>query len=193
MAKGDLKKYAHWLQVTEEALEDVPRMRTEIDTALIEGVKTAAEVDAAALIVAGSATYLDAAVAVGGKLVNSIRLGLALVQDKGYQPNVVYINPVDYANLDMLLLESTLNGAVAMTNPWGLQYVPSSGIVAGEAYVADSQAAFQFQDRGNLTVKMTDSHANTFISNVYTIIGEARGLSVLRRPGAVAACSVSST
>ncbi len=40
---------------------------------------------------------------------------------------------------------------------------------------------------------MTDSHASTFISNVYTIIGEARGLSVLRRPGAVATCTVATT
>jgi HK97 family phage major capsid protein len=193
VAKGSLVKYAHWLQVTEEALEDVPRMRSEIDTALTEGVKRAAEAAAVTMIKAGSASYLDAEVASTKKLVESIRLGLALVQDNGYQPNVVYINPLDYAELDMLLLESTLNGAVAMTSPWGLSYIPSSGITAGTCFVADSAAAFQFQDRGNLSIKMTDSHASTFISNVYTIIGEARGLSVLRRPGAVATCTVATT
>lgn len=186
--EGTCEKWAHTLPVTEEALEDVPRMQSILEGALTRGVRKKAEKQAAALIAAGVGylTLEDEA----ETLVAAIRMGIATVVAADYVPTTVYLNPFDYAGLDLALMAATLTGAVRNVNPWGINYVQSAQFDAGTAYVADAQEAFLFIDRNNLNVAMTDSHGEEFADNIYRLRGEARGKSVIQRPGAVCQVSV---
>jgi hypothetical protein len=55
--------------------------------------------------------------------------------------------------------------------------------------VADSKSAFLYLDRGQMGVTITDSHASEFVSGIYRLKAEARGLVVVQRAGAVAKCA----
>lgn len=182
--EGNVVKWAHTLPVTEEALADIPRLRSILEGALVRGVRAKAEQTAAATLTGG--TYTAAS---GDTLVAAVRYGIATVQDNGYMPSHIYVNPMDYAGLDLEVLAATLSGPTQNTRPWGLTYVASSAVAAGTAYVADAASAFLFIDRGVLQVAMTDSHAEEFTSNIYRLRAEARGKTVIQRASAV--CEVS--
>lgn len=186
--EGSLVKWAHHLPVTEEALQDIPRLRSILEGALVRGVRRAAEAAAAATLTGG--TYEEAE---GANLIAAVRYAIAGVQDAGYTPSHIYVNPTDYAGLDLEVLAATLNGPSQNTRPWGLTYVSSPAITAGTAYVADAASAFLFLDRNVLQVKMTDSHAEEFVSNIYRLLAEARGKTVIQRAAAVVTATVTAT
>jgi hypothetical protein len=185
--EAQLSKWAHTMPVTEEALADNARLQSILSGALLDGVRRKAETAAGAAIVAAASGFIDAKHATG--LVQAIRVGVAKVQTAGWIPTTCYLNPDDYAAIDIELMAATLSGAQRGTAPWQLSYVPTPAVSAGTAYVADSKSAFLYLDRGQMGVTITDSHASEFVSGIYRLKAEARGLVVVQRAGAVAKCA----
>lgn len=182
---GVLEKMAHHIPITSEFLEDAPRMKAIVDNALVNGVRDKAEAQAGAALVAAATTTAE-----GGTLLKAIRVGIALGQNNGFRADTVVVNPLDYADIDIELLERTLNGARRESPVWGLNVVAAGAVPAGTAYTGPFGQAMTVYAKSGVTVKMTDSHAAEFINNTLRVLAEQRVLTVVTRPEAIKKCVV---
>ena len=177
-----LDTIAHWIQITRQALDDAPYIRSLIEGKLRRGLFAKAEADMAAAIAAATLPT-----ATGTDLSTAIRVGIGTVQGAGYNPNAVVLNPADYAALDV--------SSAAVVNPasgapfWGLTAVPAASVTAGTVYVGDFAAGATLFDRGVTNVFLSDSHASLFISNILVILAEARLKSAVTEPLAICECT----
>ncbi|HKE67390.1 MAG TPA: phage major capsid protein [Micromonosporaceae bacterium] len=180
-----LDTIAHWLQITRQALEDASYIRSLLEGKLRRGLLLKTENDLAAAIVAAATQSAS-----GADMLSAIRVGVGMVEDAGYSPNAVLLNPADFAALDIAVMGVTVAGPVTGANYWGMRPVSSSKVPAGSAFVGDFQSGVSLFDRGNTSVFLTDSHASLFISNILVILAEARVKSVVDEPLAIAECTV---
>jgi HK97 family phage major capsid protein len=168
-----LKTYAHWKGITRQALEDFPRVRSIVEGKLRQGLANALQTAAATALTDASG---DIPAATGGTdLLTGIRAGIAKVQEAGFAPRTVLLNPADYASLDISASSGANAGPVAFAQFWGLTPVASSAVASGTAYVGDFAQGVTWFDRGVSAVYLTDSHADYFIRNLMVILAETRG------------------
>lgn len=164
-----LETYAHWKSITRQALEDYPRIQSIVDTKLRVGLAKKLEAVAAGVVLEadfGSVTNADA--------IAGARHAIGVVQDAGFEPNAILLNPSDYAAFDIQAAESAGNGPVQFGTFWGLRAVPVSTIPVGTQYVGDFQEAVTWFDRNTAAVYLTDSHADFMIRNLLLILAEQR-------------------
>jgi len=187
---GTLDKLAHHIPITREMLEDLPRVRSIVSNALLDGVRLKAEKDAVVALMGATIPPVTGSGAAGDTLLKMLRVGIATVQTKGYRPNAIALNPLDYADIDVELLGVTLAGARRESPVWGTTIIAVPELPAGTAYVGDFKAAMTLFDRRVTNVYMTDSHADEFTSNILRILAEARLKSVVQRPNALVEVTV---
>lgn len=185
VATVTLDTIAHWAQATRQLLEDSSAARAFIDGELSRGVLDKIESEIAAAMVAATLPTATDAVS----LMNAIRKGVGTVQAAGFQPNAVVLNPADYAALDIDVFSKTLLGPAINGSYWGLRPVAAGAQPAGTATVGDFTAGVYYLERTAVSMYVTDSHASTFISNVFTFLAEARGKAVVTRPEALVECT----
>lgn len=184
----NLVTLAHWAETSRQAVEDESRLRDFVSNSLLRGVYGKAETEAATAIQNG--TY-DAAQS-PDSLMKAIRLGVALVQDKGYTPNAVLVNPLDAAELDFFVWDNTGGQSQSV---WGLSVVASSKITAGSAFVGDFAAGVHHYYRASAEIFVTDSDVgaageSNFKRNILTWLGEMRAVTAVVRADAIAEASV---
>jgi hypothetical protein len=181
-----LDTIAVYTQLTRQLTEDAPAVRTLIDGELRREVLRAEEAEAAAVLAA--ATLPTAA---GADLMSAIRVGVGTVQAAGYNPNAVLLNPADWAALDIAILGGTILGPTIQTNYWGLRPISSTAQPEGTATVGDFAAGVQHFVRSGVALYITDSHADTFLSSVFTLLAERRSKTIVSRPAAL--CEAAAT
>lgn len=186
VTSATLDTIAVYTQLTRQLMEDEPAARSIIDNLLRQDIVKAEEDDAAAVLAAASATIPDASAAT---LTGAIRVGMATVQAAGFTPNAVLLNPADWADMDIAMMQGTLGGATVTRTFWGLTPIPSVAQTAGTAVVGDFRAAVTHYVRSAVALYITDSHADTFLSNVFTLLAERRAKTVLVRPQALCEAS----
>jgi HK97 family phage major capsid protein len=170
---ASLNTYAHWKAITRQALEDIPRIRSIVETQLRGGLYRKLEADAAAALNAATLTAVDGA----GDLLAGIRVGIGTVQDAGYaNPTTVLLNPADYAAIDISVMSTAGIVPQSQSSLWGVKVISAGAVPAGTAYVGDFQNGLTLFDRGTTAVMMTDSHADYFIRNMLLILAETRAL-----------------
>lgn len=180
-----LDNIAVYTQLTRQLIEDLPAVRNYIDQDLIRRILIAEEAEvAAALAAATLATQTNPT------LLGAIREGVGSVQAAGYAPNAVLLNPADWASLDVDVMGRTLNGPLIRQDFWGLTPIASASQAAGSAVVGDFMAGVTQFVRSNVALYVTDSHADTFLANVFTLLAERRSLAAVVRPQALARVSV---
>lgn len=175
-----LDTIAVYTQLTRQLIEDMPSVRSYIDGELVRDVILKEEQQAAAAL---AAAVLPTAQ--GEDLLAAIRIGIAEVQEAGYSPNAVLMNPADWAALDVAVMSSTLVGPMVRQSFWGVTPIPSSAQPAGTAVVGDFKTAITQWYRSAVGLYITDSHADTFLSNVFTLLAERRALTAVVRPQAL--------
>lgn len=177
-----LDTVAHWSQLTRQLIEDAPAVRATVERKLVSGITAKLESEAATVISAG--TY---PAAVNTDLLTAVRIGIGSLQDSGYNPDALFLNPADWASLDVSVQGKRTDGATGVLQQtyWGLTVVPLSALAAGKAIVADGSQAFEVYRRSGVNTYITDSHASSFISNVFTILAEARQKTVISDANAV--------
>lgn len=181
-----LKTYAHWKGITRQALEDVPRIESIVQGRLLRGVVRKLQAAAAATIAAETAIEEVTA----PDLLSGLRIAIATLEELGYEPNAIGLNPKDAATLDLAAMQNTVAGAVRLGGAWGLPYAPSAAFVQGALYVADFTQAVTWYDRGNTQVYTTDSHADFFIKNTLVVLAEARAAFAVTEPPAIVKVTV---
>ena len=174
-----LDTIAVWTQLTRQLIEDEPAIRSKIDTELRREVARKLESESAAALAAATLPT-----ATGASLLEAVRVGIGTVQAEGYRPNAVLLNPADWATLDITVLGMTLIGPSVGSQFWGLRPVAATAQPAGTATVGDFSAGVERYSRSGISLYITDSHASTFTSNVFTILAETRSKTVVIHPDA---------
>ena len=181
-----MSTYAWWKGITKQALEDVPMVRTIVDTQLRRGVIRKINAEAAAALAA------DANIPTFGTpvalLLESLRVGLGMVDEAGYSANAVLLNALDWASLDMTILPVSRDGANVSNVFWGLRAVAVPQVPKGTAYVGDFAEGMTFFDRERTEVMMTDSHEDFFLRNKLVLLAEARGKVVVSNAACLVKC-----
>lgn len=180
VTSDSLDNIAAYTQLTRQLIEDAPSVRDMINGELIREILREEEEQVATAL--GAATLSTAS---GSDLLAAIRVGVGTVQSAGYSPNAVLLNPADWADLDNTVMGGTLNGPVIRANFWGLTPIPSTVQAAGTAIVGDFRTAVTQFYRSQVALYITDSHAETFLSNVFTLLAERRSLAAVIRPQAL--------
>lgn len=180
-----LDKLAHRIPITDEFLEDNARMKAIIEGALVAGVRLKAEAMAAAAIAAATIPAVDHTT-----LLKAIRVGVAKVQMIGFRPNAVIVNPMDYAEIDIDLLEATLSGARRESPVWGLTVVPAPAVAEGTAYVGDLKSGVTTYARSAATIDMATQNQDDWEKNIIQLRAEQRVLTVVTRAQALAKATV---
>jgi hypothetical protein len=177
-----LDNFAVYTQLTRQLIEDFYAVRSLIDGELRRDVARAEEADATAVLAAAAATIPDVT---NADLLASIRIGIGTVEAAGYTPTAVLLNPADWAEMDVAIMGGTLRGPTTNQTFWGLTPIPSTSQAAGTAVVGDFRSAIQHYYRSQIALYITDSHADTFLSNVFTLLAERRSKTVVVRPMAL--------
>ena len=191
-----LNTVASWAQYSRQFGEDGPGLVDFLNEALGRGINDKREALAAAELVGD--TSIPDIPNTGGTLLQGIRRAIAGVQDAGYMPSVVVLNPQDYADIDIELLGKIVMGVG--TGPqqgaqfWGVTPIPVGAIPVGTAFVGDLRTAMAELVRSDVSVYTTDSDiigagasaASAFRSNVLTTLVEARTAPIVHRAEAMA-------
>lgn len=183
-----LDTIAVYTQLTRQLVEDAPAVRSLIDQELVRDVLREEEAQAAGALADATLPSVT-----GEDLLAAIRVGIGTIQAEGYTPNAVLLNPADWAALDVTVMGGTLLGPTRSQSFWGLTPIPSIDQPAGTAIVGDFRSAIQQFFRSAVGLYVTDSHADTFIRNVFTILAERRSLTAVVRPQALVEVSGSTT
>lgn len=178
-----LDNIAAYTQLTRQMIEDYPSVRAFIDGDLRYQIAKKEEAQIAAAMVAATLPTAE-----GDDLLAAIRMGMATVQSAGYSPNSVVLNPEDAAELDISVMGVTVGGPVTQNGYWGLRPITASSQPAGTATVGDLRAGVSKFVRQSIGLYVTDSHAETFLSNVFTLLAERRSLANVTRPAALCEC-----
>lgn len=185
-----LDNIAVYTQLTRQMIEDAPAVRSMIDGQLVRDViREEEEQIATALVAAALPSFVGSKLA-GDDLLSVIRVGIGTTQGAGYTPNAVLLNPADWAALDNVVMSSTLRGPTLGQNFWGLTPIASTVQPAGTATVGDFRSAVTQFYRSQVALYITDSHADTFLLNVFTLLAERRSLAAVVRPQALIEVSV---
>jgi hypothetical protein len=182
-----ISTYAWWKGITRQALDDIPQIRTIVDSFLRRGVIRKINYEAGAQLTTDpNIPGLD-----GGatELLAVIRAGIATVDTAGFGVNAVLLNPMDWAAMDMEMLRLTGAGMNIQNAFWGLSPVALPNLPSGTAYVGDFREAVTFFDRQQTQVLITDSHAEYFLRNKMVILAEARGRVAVTNAAAVVKCT----
>jgi HK97 family phage major capsid protein len=181
LTPGTVDTIAHWVKVTRQALEDGDRLRSVIDGKLSLGVARAQHKQITdAMAAATGVANVDSEDMLGG-----IRQAVGVVEAAGWTPNAVLLHPTDYAVLDVAALHATTDMS-RRSEVWGLRVVPNPTGTAGKAIVGDFTQAVTRFTRTGISVYATDSHADTFVHNIITILAEARSSAIVSDKTAMA-------
>jgi HK97 family phage major capsid protein len=201
-AKTDaVRKIAHWLPVTEEMLEDVPQIRSYIDSRLRLGVQIAEEGqllngDGIAPNVEGLLAregLTDALPAGDDTNADALFKQMTLIATTAFlMPDGFVLNPINWQTIQ-LSKEGGDSGAYLGDGPfatppvkrlWGLAVVDTPTMTQGTALVGAFQQAAQIFRKGGIRVEASNSHADFFIKNLVAIRAEERLALAVYRPAA---------
>jgi HK97 family phage major capsid protein len=196
---GTIRTIAHFLNVSKQALSDLPWLRTQLDSELMYGLKLKEESE----ILAGSgvgvhlsgiitqATAFDTSLliaAAGWTRIDVLRMAKLQARLAGlatYAPSGIVLHPTDMARI-----ESTKDttGLYIVGDPttgqmvkfvWGLPVVESDSITSGTFLVGAFNTGATLIDREQAGVEISFEHSSNFTSNLATILCEERiGLAV---------------
>lgn len=165
-----LDTIAHYVDVSRQLLADSAAVARKVDEGLRRGVLKKLESEAAGAVSGG--TYAN--VTSTGEMLAGVREAVGNLQDLGYSPDTLYLAPADWAALDVAVQGQQTQGAtgVLQRSYWGLTVVPLAGLAT--PIVADAREAFESYRRSAVQVFTTDSDGSKFLSNIITLLGEAR-------------------
>lgn len=202
-----LKKIAGWIKVSDEMIEDLDFVMSEINNRLL--YELAKFEDAQLLNGSGSGSNLLGVMnrtgvqtetrgnaASNDTAADTIFRAITKVQTgSGLDADGLVIHPSDYQTLRLakdangqyygggFFNGAYGNGGISdQPNVWGLRTVVTPAIPAGTVLVGAFAQGGTVYRKGGVRVESTNSHANDFTSNLVTIRAEERVALAVRRP-----------
>jgi HK97 family phage major capsid protein len=195
-----VRKIPVWIPVTDEQLEDVEGIRAYLDNRLPFMVRQRLD----AQIVSGTGVAPNLTGLLNRTGIQTQARGTDPTPDAVYKamtkvevggqaiPNLAIFHPNDWQDVRLL---RTADGIYIWGNPseagperiWGLRVAKVQAAVENTAVVLDSQFT-ELAVRKGMTVKVSDSHADFFVTNKQAVRAEVRVAFTVYRPTAV--CTV---
>lgn len=183
---------AGWSRISRQAMRDRNALVGAIDVVLRRSVGMALD---AALVtgatdftggLAGLATAYTSALYTG--IPDAVSEGIATMQQAGFEPDLVALNPVEWMHLTVAVGDDGhyLSGSYLGVLPYvmrGLRVVLSSSVAAGKALLIDT-AHTELLIVDEYDVQMSESDGDNFTKNLVTIRGEMRVLPIFLSVGA---------
>lgn len=208
-----VKTGATIIPATRRVLADVAQLRSLIDSELTGNLNELLEqqivtgdgsgenftgiLNTSGLQTVNQATIGSGVTDTAEKIIIGVRKARRLIRSVGHtNPTAVLINPADAEAVDLARLK---NGEFLGNGPftwaalplWGLPRVESEHVEEGTLLVGDFKQATLW-DRENVTIYMTESHADWFQYNLIALLGEFRAAFGVRRPAAFAKITLNS-
>jgi HK97 family phage major capsid protein len=195
-----VRKISVFLPVTDEQLDDEPRLRGILDNRLPFMVRQ--RLDSQILVGNGTAPNLRGLLNVAGiqtqakgtdPVPDAVYKAMVLLQTVGQvQPNLVVMNPVDWQDVRLL---RTADGLYIWGNPsdagperiWGLQVAMAQALTANTGIVTDTNY-LELVVRKGIDVQVSNSHSTFFVEGKQAIRADMRVALVAYRPSAI--CTV---
>jgi HK97 family phage major capsid protein len=193
-----VRKISVYLPVTDEQLEDEPRLRGIIDNRLPFMVRQ--RLDSQILVGNGTAPNLRGLLNVVGiqtqakgtdPVPDAVFKAMVKVQTVGQaQPNLLVMNPNDWQDVRLL---RTADGLYIWGNPsdtgpermWGMQVAMAQALTENTALVADTNY-LELAVRRGIDVQVSNSHSTYFVEGKQAIRCDMRVALVAYRPAAIA-------
>lgn len=188
---------AGWLQASRQILEDAETLRGYIDTRLLYMLEL--RLQQQVLYGNGTPPQLQGittrsgvqAAGPAGTAMESLAAGMADVENVDGEADGIVMNPTDFWSMVSSRHATQFDGdggsgpGVPYSSPpgvqWGVPVVRSRAVTAGTAIVGAFAIGATLFVRSDATIRTSESHASTFISNIITILAELRaGLGVHR-------------
>lgn len=195
-----VRKIAVWLPVTDEQLEDVPRIEAYLNNRLPFMVQQRLDLQ----IISGNGTapnlsgILDHSIQTQAKgadpVPDAVYKAMTKVQVTGQaMPDAAVFHPNDWQDVRLL---RTTDGIYIWGNPseagpqriWGLRVAVVQAATENTAIVGDFGNFSELAIKKGITVETTNAHSDFFIYNKQAIRAEMRAAFLLYRPNAF--CSV---
>ncbi|MDQ3671590.1 MAG: phage major capsid protein [Actinomycetota bacterium] len=195
-----VRKIAVWLPVTDEQLEDIPRIRGYLDNRL--GFMVRQRLDAQILVGNGTAPNLRGILNRTG--IQTQAKGADPTPDAVYkamikvrtiafaEPNAAVFHPLDWQDIRLLKTADGIYiwGSPADAGPeriWGLRVVLATALTENTGLVGDFEQTELAVKKG-VTLDVSDSHSDFFVNNKQAVRAEMRAALAVYRPAAF--CSV---
>lgn len=191
-ATANVRTLAHFINVTRQALDDVPRLRADIDSLLMYGLKLVEERQ----ILTGSGTGQNlngiitqaTAYNTGYNVANDTRMDklrhmILQVRLALFPCDGIVLNPTDMHTIELIKDQASNVGnyvignprtGVEMTTLWGKPVVESDSITAGQALVGAFRTGAELFDRMQAMIDISFEHSSNFTENKATILAEER-------------------
>lgn len=188
-ATSPVHKIAHWIPVTEEALEDYAQLQSIIDARLRDGLARTEEDEL--LNGSGVAPHLLGYLTLPG-LAPAQPMGtdtpfdaifkqiIAIQTNALATPDAVVMNPANFAGLQLAKnAQGNYLGSGPWAGPqtpvvWGLPVAVTPAIAAGTALVGAYRTMSQLFRKGGIRVEATNAHSTFFVENKVAIRAEER-------------------
>lgn len=178
--------YAGWYKFSRASVEDIPQLRTIIDTKMRRALDVTLAAAAATALLGGFAAGNTTTGGAGSKLEEQVRVAIAAVQARGINPNAVLVNPADHAAMDIAIMGKTLLGPVVQPALWGLPVYAVTDVPAKTAIVGNISEGLTWFARTEVNTYLTDSDisdgsgtgatpSSDFRHNILTALIEQRG------------------
>jgi HK97 family phage major capsid protein len=192
-----VRKVAHWLQATTEALADVPFLESQMRGRLAFGVRRKEEQQ----ILSGDGTGQNILGILNRSGIQTQAKGADATMDAVYkaiqkvrgasgagfaEPTGMVFHPNDWTEIK---LTKSTDGIYLYGSPsdeaadrlWGMTVRQTTGITEGTALVGAFRPHAEILRREGITIRMSDEHASFAIENKVLLIAESRlGLAVYR-------------
>jgi len=191
-----VRKIAHFMKTSAEALSDMPRLRGEIDSEGLEMLKQEEEDqlllgDGTGINLLGFApqatAFSIASVVSGDTSVDVLRRALLQVTQSFFPATGIVMHPADWAAIELLkdtqdryLFSSVTTGAPQRL--WGLPVVQSFAIPTGQFLVGAFALAATIYDRMVATIAISTENEDDFVKNMVTVLFEERIALAVKRP-----------
>jgi len=181
---------AHWIPATKQSLQDMPQLRTLVDSMLTDGVARRLNTqvlsgNGTAPNLKGILNYTILTQSFTTDMFESLLRGITAVRLAFFEPSMVLMNPADF--ISMRLLKMTTGeyyfgppSQTGVQTVWGVPIMTDPLQPAGFATVGKWDEAILYV-RDGVNVLATDSHSDFFVRNLVVILAEGRyGLAVPR-------------
>ncbi len=199
LAKTDVVTLAHWTQGSRQVFDDEVMLEAfiagelfdgierELEREILQGDGTNGEFEGFAM--AGNSTPLTG-MQTGDTQADLIRRAISQLQNSSFVPDAVILNPTDYANIELIKTTDGeyVIGAPRGLNPpsiWNVPVYVSEYQPVGTFYVASLAQSTTLWIRQDARLLVSDSHADTFTSNLLTWLAELRGCVTVARPAGI--------
>lgn len=195
-ATAPVRKIAHWIRITDEALADAPQLASHINGRLTYGLKL--KENSQLLLGDGTGTnllglipqataYETARNAVGDTKIDQLSHAAIQVFMADYAADGIVLNPEDWESIYLTKTDDkayVFANPVAATGPrlWGLPVVADKSVPKGKFLVGSFKMAAQVFDRQQAAVYASTEDRDNFVTNRVTLLAEMRIALAVYRP-----------